>query len=296
MNQSYNPENPGKIPMSFQDTIFTKQIIRSMLCCMIFSFACHAGEPQVKQMPVFETGPHAGKHIVYEHDNFIAWIGGNGVCLVQPMHQGKPAGPRFAALWVRPYVTPPGAKQRDRQMMSFARFGAPVVIPRTGGKAGFSGLLDDGIPFEVIYEFKDNTVTASGGCKDHGKIEHPTQFRFFSRFTDVAGLGPDPTAEMISERCKGMEFVYRMQSKRKEVVLSFPTPGVVTGLEHPMEYVILRGTHAPREIEFRPNGRDGYLRGYIYAGNSLWKDFVIQYIAPGQKIRPNSTSAMMIIR
>lgn len=271
-------------------------IIRTISCGILLSLACHSEESQVPQLSVFPPGPHAGKHIVYEHEKFIAWIDGKGVCLVQPMHDGKPAGQRFSALWVRPFVAPPGAKQMDRQMISFARFGAPVVIPKTGGKAGFSGMLEGGIPFEVTYEFKDNTVTASGGCKDHGKIEHPTQFRFFSRFTDVARLGPEPTAETIQERCKGMEFAYRRSSKRKEEVLPFLTAGTITGLEHPMDYVILRGTHAPREIEFRPNGRDGYLRGYIYAGNSLWKDFVIQYIAPGQKIRPNSTSTMMIIR
>ena len=249
----------------------------------------------VEKLPVLAEGPHAGKHLFYEHEHFQFWIDADGAGWVQPMDAGRPAGKSFKALAVEPYVTTSDGIQLTRNIVSFDRFSEPKVLAKTGGTVRFTGMLENEVPFEAEYDIRNNTVLASGGCKDPRKIQYPTQFRFLSRFTNMPGIGSNPSDEEIAAKTKGMELVVQFEQSRGESTFALGTTQPMDNFHLPMKSATLKGTNGPREIEFRPVGKDGVLRGFIYGGN-LWQDFVIQYIAPAPKSRPSSTRTSMTIR
>ena len=243
-------------------------------------------------LPTFSAGPHAGKHAVYEHEKFHAWITAKGSLHVQPLDAGKPVGKPFSCWSVSPYYSAKGTTY-GRRVADFQEFGQPVVIPSKGGSIRISGRLVEEIPFTVEYTFEGNTIKARGGCRDRPSTKPSTTFRLITQFAATHRFSAETPTAQIAAATKGMTLEARLADGKSSK--TYPYWQGLRGIAGPCSAMIVRGVFHPRVITFKPTGRTGRLQGYIYTGRRLCQGYYLAYTTQGKKIALSDTEATMII-
>ncbi|MCX7887804.1 MAG: hypothetical protein N3B01_11210 [Verrucomicrobiae bacterium] len=245
----------------------------------------------VEALPVFTSGPHTNKHAVYQHEKFVAWMDGKGVLWVQPLDGGKPVGRAFSCHTVVPYYSAKGATWA-REMERFQEPSAPVVIPAKGGKLRIKGRVEGDIPFVAEYTFEGNAVKATGGCQDKPTTKPPSNFRLLTRFAATHRFAVDTPEEQVRVATEGMTLEVRPLSGSAVV---YPYWKAIKTLYGPYSAMIVRGAFGPRVLTFKPTGKEGVLRGYIYENRAPWQGFYVQYITQGKKINLAANEVVLIV-
>lgn len=260
-----------------------------MFCAQAMGQAVRDGYAEA--LPTFTSGPHAGKHAVYQHEKFLAWFDAKGELFVQPLNAGKPVGKAFSCLTVAPYYSAKGTTY-TRRMKRFQDFSQPAVIPSKGGKIRIKGRVEDDIPFTADYTFEGNTIQATGGCQDKPNTKPASNFRLLTRFPATHSFPATTPTPEIEAATAGM--ILELYSTGQSTVVH-PFAKAIRSLHGPYAAMIVRGAYAPRVITFKPTGREGRLQGYIYEGRRPWQGFYVQYITQGKKINLSQNEATMIV-
>jgi len=246
-----------------------------------------------EMLPVFTSGMHTGKHLLYQHEKFVAWIDAKGWLRVQPLDGGKPAGRAFSCLTVEPYYNDKGTTVA-RPMQRFQDVSAPAVLPASGGKFRLKGRLEENIPFVAEYTFSGNIIKATGGCQDHPSTKPPTNFRLLTRFAPTHSFPQGTPLEKIEAATRGL-FVEVIPVGAGGQKIVYPYSVALPSLYGPYTLMTARGAFGPRVITFKPTGKEGRLHGYIYAGFCPYQGWCVQYITQGKRINLSQNEATMII-
>ncbi|NLF17512.1 MAG: hypothetical protein GX595_09660 [Lentisphaerae bacterium] len=248
----------------------------------------------VRTLPTFTEGKYKGKHMVYRAATFEATMDEKGVLWVQPLDsKEKPVGKAFICYQVLPYFVPKGDVHRDRPVASFIDPPAPSKQPAS---LALKGLLIEDIPFEVLYEFKDNTITASGGCEDVPGLDTPTNFRLLSRFPASHSIAPNVEQDDRIKLLEGCVLETKERdAKGRRKTYTYPYHDVMRFAGN-FDYARVRGLYGQRLIEFEPGSNiEGRLCGYIYSGYCPWEGYVVQYITQGKSINLRKNRAVMTV-
>ena len=254
-----------------------------------------AAETLLPKLPTFTEGKYKGKYAVYRTSTFEAVMDETSTLWVQPLDsRGKKVGKAFVCYYVQPYFVPPDGIQRDRRIEGFSKPPPPLEQPQ---RIHLEGKLVEGIPFEVDYEFRGNTITASGGCADVPDLEAPTNFRLLSRFPPSHSIAPDVEQDEREKLLKDCVLVTREETaegRRKNCRYPYYETMRFSGI---FENAQVKGLYGQRVIEFEPGPNpEGRLCGYIYSDGCPWQGYVVQYITQGKKINPRKNRAVMTVQ
>lgn len=252
------------------------------------------GSAIVSKLPTFTKGKYKGKHAVYRGLTFEAVMDAAGALWVQPRdNDDKPVGNAFLCYHVAPYCVPVGGRQRARNIASFEDPPEPCKQP---DRIHLKGKLVEDIPFEVVYEFKGNTITASGGCADVPELDSPTNFRLVSRFPRSHRIATDVEQDEREELLKDCILITREETaKGRRKTFRYPYYEIMR-FSGTMEKAQVKGLYGQRMIEFKPgSGIEGRLCGYVYSGFCPWQGYVIQYITQGTKINLRKNGAEVTV-
>ena len=242
-----------------------------------------AGSVAVPKLPTFTKGKYKGKHAVYRAPTFEAAMDAAGSLWVQPRdNDGKPVGKAFVCYQVHAYYVSTGGRQHARKI---AGFDSPPEPCKQPDKIHLKGKLIEDIPFEVMYEFRGNTITASGGCADVPGLESPTSFRLLSRFPRSHKIANNVEQDEREELLKDCILITKETPKngrRKTYRYPYYETMRFAGV---MDSAQVKGPYGQRMIELKPkSGNEGRLCGYVYSDFCPWEGYVIQYITQGSKI------------
>jgi len=257
--------------------------------------ADEGGGGVVEELETFDEGDWVGDHAVYVQPTFVAVMDEMGTIEIQPMDGKKEVGKPFICYRVAAYYTKPNADHiLGRPIISFDSSPKPRVL-KSGDKIHLKGTLEDDIPFEAEWEFKANTITASGGCKDPRSISFPTNFRLLTRFPQSHDISPQ-TEQAERERILKSCFLLTKERDQKRRKSSKHPYYEIMKFHHVLDEAEVRGPYAPRVVLFRGIRGEGRLCGWIYADSCPWQGYVIQYITQGKKINLRRNKTMLMIR
>jgi hypothetical protein len=248
----------------------------------------------VAKLPTLAKGKYKGKHAVYRTPTFEAVMDETSAIWIQPLDDnGKKIGNPFVCYHVEPYYVPEGGQQRSRNIASFTNPPEPSEQPQ---KIHLEGTLADEVPFVVEYEFRANTITATGGCVDVPGLEAPTNFRLLCRFAPSHDIKPEVEQDDRIKLMKDCVLITRevdVEGRRKTYKYPYYDTMRFTGN---MEEAQLKGLYGERMIEFKPAPNpEGRLCGYIYSDLCPWQGYVVQYITQGAKLNLRRNRAVMTV-
>ena len=132
--------------------------------------------PSPSHLPSYADGKWKGMHAVYEHARFDALMNDRGHITVYPKENGKRVGKSMTfglgCYYHNTLFTP--ARHTGRPIKEFHTPPKPQKQPK---EVVLSGLLEDKVPFDVVFKFKDNKIEARGWIKDPPDIRDRTRFR-----------------------------------------------------------------------------------------------------------------------
>lgn len=140
---------------------------------------------QWQQLPMKEgrarweigSGKRMGKYVSYKRKTFEAIVDQNGqLWIVLLDDNGEEIPYRIQCDWRVMYLQEANHHRYNvrRAVQKFRNAGQPTDNPKT---VKLDALCDDDVEIEIIYEFKDDTVTVSGNCKDPKGISVESTFR-----------------------------------------------------------------------------------------------------------------------
>jgi hypothetical protein len=248
----------------------------------------------VTKLPTFTEGKHKGTYAVYRTPAFEAVMDETSALWVQPLDsRGKKVGNAFLCYHVRPYFVPRDGLQRDRPIAGFEDPPPPTEKPQ---RIHLEGKLVEDIPFEVEYEFRGDTILASGGCADVPGLDTPTNFRLLCSLPPSHDIAPQVEQEDREKLLKDCVLITREETaegRRK----TFRYPYFETmRFSGTFENAQVKGVYGQRLIEFEPGPNpEGRLCGYIYSDGCPWQGYVVQYITQGTKINLRRNRAQMTV-
>jgi len=248
----------------------------------------------VPKLPTFTKGKYKGKHAVYRAPTFEAVMDAAGALWVQPRdNEGKPVGKAFLCYHVQPYYVPVGGRHYARKIASFEDPPEPCKQP---DRIHLRGKLAEDIPFEVVYEFEGNTITASGGCADVPDLETPTRFRLLSRFPRSHKIPNNMEQDEREKLLKDCILITReTPAKGRPKTFRYPYYDTMR-FSGTMDKAQVKGLYGQRMIEFKPkSGNEGRLSGYVYSDFCPWEGYIIQYITQGSKINLRKNRATVTV-
>ncbi len=221
------------------------------------------------KLPVFTSGPHAGKHAVYNHPLMDAEVDVNGRVNIYPKHEGERVG-RPLRLSLHTYYSPPGGRTRGRPV---AAFGDPPQPRQQPGEITLQGKLEDEVPFVVHYSFDGAQVTAWGWCEDPRDLRFPTRYRLTVRVPASHAIDPQTTQAERERKVAGHALHLREIDGRRASWQEYNYHEAVRFPRRAREARIEAALWSPRVIRVESRDRDLPLRPWIYAGRSLWQGY-----------------------
>ena len=272
----------------------------TLLAALITCAALAKEEPppvSVKKLPVFKKGQWKGLHAVYTHNYFDATIDALGVLTIKPKdRRGKYVGKPFTCYQLSCYYVPPKSHHKGRPPVLFYNPGEPRDFTNLRDKKiTIKGLLKDDVPFELEYEFKNNQITAAGGCADPEAIVYPTHFRIGCHMRKSHNITPQTEQEDREKLLKGCIVETRERVGRRKKRFKYPYHDIMK-FHGTLEFVEVKGPYGERVIQMKPRYQEGVLRGYIYNNFCPWQGFYIYYLTQGKEIDLFHNRTIMIVK
>jgi len=247
-----------------------------------------------KTLPEIPKGKWQGKHAVYKQQNFNAYMDVNGILWIQCLDNGKDVGKPFSCYQVNAVYYPPKSHQHGRPVIGFENPPGPRMI-KSGEKLALKGRLKEDIPFEVQYEFRNNMITACGGCKDHGGISFPTTFRLASIMRKSHEIPEQMEQEDREKMLQGCLLVTKENVGGRKKSFKYPYYDILD-FHGSVESAEVRGTCGRRVIQFKPRKIRGQFLGYAYESYCPWQGYWIYYRTKGDKIDLRNSLVTMTIK
>lgn len=276
---------------------------------VVLLFATIAAQAQVAQkLPTFPDGKWKGCHAVYSHPFFDAAIKADGVMWIQTKDAtGKPVGTPFTCYQAFGVYVPEVKQEHHRIPIGFMEPAPPVLWEVSKQSADqpktihLRGVLQDNVSFEMLYEFKDNQIVASGGCVDPAAITYPTHLRIASRMMRTHDIKPNVEASERKQILQDCVVTTRMKvgTMMKRVafpyadVMCFSKKGAGSGV---LEFAEVKGPYGPRLIQMKAVRKDENVLGWNYPGLCPWQGFMIYVMVPAGKIDLKQKKVTMIIK
>ena len=262
------------------------------------TFAKEKPEPvAVKKLPVFAKGKWKGLHAVYSHTLFDATIDAKGVLNIKPKDaKGKYVGKPFTCYQLSCYYVPPKSHHKGRPVVLFYDPREPTNFTKLRDKSiTIKGMLKHDVPFELFYEFKNNQITAAGGCEDPKGIAYPTNFRILCRMSRSHDIPYSMEQEDREKTLKGCIVKTRERVGKRKKTFKYLYHDIMK-FHGNLEFVEVKGAYGPRIIQMKPRHQEGLLRGYIYNNFCPWQGFSIYYLTQGREINLKKNRTVMIVK
>jgi len=254
-------------------------------------------EPEIhKTLPTFDKGKWINCYIAYSHANFDATIDSKGVLMIKPKDRGKYVGKPFTCYQLSCYYVPPREHHKGRPPVEFHNPGKPRDLTTDRDKTvTIKGLLKDGVPFELFYEFRNNEITAAGGCADPKGLSFPTVFRISSYMRPSHSIPPSMEQEDREKLLKTCIVKTRERVAGRKKTYKYPYYDIMKP-HGSLEFVEVKGPYGPRVIQMKPIHQEGILRCYIYSNYCPWQGYSIYYNTQSDKINLKKNRVKMIIK
>lgn len=230
------------------------------------------------RLPVFAAGPLKGFHTAYRRPGFIAKVDQNGHILVDMLDGGKVASTK--PLHIRPglgYVIT--QEWHGRAIESVSADSAPSAH---SDEVRLHGTAADGVAWELLYEFKDDRISAWGSATDPKDVEAPTIFQVSCHIPKHDGLDyTRPEAEILA--AVGDSRLTIKKSRGRPLVFDYLTrqllgKAVAEAEGEAERATVVSSLFAGRPIEWDPNGtRHGSLLFWSDGNTALWEGYTIYY-------------------
>jgi len=252
------------------------------------------GGKSVKTLPTVPKGKWQGKHAVYEHQNFNAYMDNKGYLWIQCLENGKDVGKPFTCYQVNAVYYPPKSHQHSRPIISFENPPKPKKL-KSGDKLKLCGTLKEDIPFEVQYEFKGNTITASAGCKDHGGISFPTTILLLSSMKKSHDIPEQMEQEDREKLLKNCLVITKEKVAGRKKTIKYPYYDTIK-FKGAVETGEVRGPYGKRVVQFKPERGPGTFHGWAYESYCPWQGYCFYLRIPGKEIELRKYRATMVVR
>ncbi|OVE76325.1 hypothetical protein BVX97_01450 [bacterium E08(2017)] len=172
-----------------------------------------AGTPGgVGSLAAFSSGEWEGCYAVYQQPAYDAVVEPDATMKIYIKEHGKRID--AAPFTIKMACKPDGHANTSkiRKIVSFSKPGVPAMNPND---VILSGMLEDGVEFELKYNFDDGEITAWGRAIDPKKYDYPTKFRFQFKVPQAYDIPDDTPLEQQRELLAGNYFIQQDLDGRK---------------------------------------------------------------------------------